>query len=142
MDTEERKFREVLRTIFGDFSELLYNVEGYAYKTNLWVRENISGDTHYIYVLAYSYENCGYTIIYKYAFENNTAQAVLDETIKYGDEKHFQDLPYETVGEIYINSIRETWKAKEAVLKIHEDEYEHLLKGAEVEMFSIMSDRI
>lgn len=138
----EVEFREILRNVFGNFNELLSNVEGHAYKTNLWVRETISGDTHYIYILAHSYESCGHTIIYKYAFKNNTAQAVLDETIKYSDEYRFSDLPYETVGEIYINSIREIWKAKEAVLKIHEDEYEHLLKGAEVEMYDIMTSEL
>lgn len=140
--SSEAEFREILRTVFGDIDELLSNVEGHAYKTDLWVRESMSGDTHYIYVLAHSYERCGYTIIYKYAFENNTAQAVLDKTIKYADEKHFQDLPYETIGEIYINSIREDWKAKETVLKIHENEYEHLLQDAEVEMYDIMSCRL
>ena len=108
----------------------------------MWLRESISGDTHYIYVLAHCYESCGHTLIYKYVFPENTAKVVLDSAVKYSDEHHFSDLPYETIGEIYINSIREIWKAKEAVLKIHEDEYEHLLKGAEVEMFSIMSDRI
>lgn len=138
----ETEFREILRTVFGDFDKLLFNVEGHAYKTDLWVRESISGDTHYIYVLAHSYESCGHTIIYKYQFPENTAKAVLDNVLKYADEHHFSDLPYETIGEMYINSIREIWKAKEAVLKIHKDEYEHLLKGAEVEMYYIMTSEL
>ena len=138
----EAEFREILRTVFGDFNELLSNVEGHAYKTDLWVRETISGDTHYIYVLAHSYESCGHTIIYKYVFPENTVRAVLVSTLQCADEYNFSDLPYDTIGEMYINSIRDSWKAKEAVLKIHEDEYEHLLKGAEVEMYDIMTSKL
>ena len=138
----ETEFREILRTVFGDFDKLLSNVEGHAYKTDLWARESISGDAHYIYILAHSYESCGYTIIYKYMFTENTVQAVLNSALEYAEEHHFCDLPYETVGEMYINSIKEGWKAKEAVLKIHDDEYEHLLQDAEVEMYDIMTDKL
>ena len=138
----EAEFREILRTVFGDFNKLLSNVEGHTYKTDLWVRETVSDDIHYIYVLAHSYESCGHTIIYKYVFPENTVQAVLVSTLQCADEYHFSDLPYDTIGEMYINSIRDGWKAKEAVLKIHEDEYEHLLKCAEVEMYDIMTNEL
>lgn len=139
---EELKFDEVLRTVFGDMDDLLRNIDGHAYKTNLWVREFITDGGCGVYVLANSYETCGHTIIYKYVFSENSVKAVLDSTVKCADERHFSDLPYETVGEMYVSSIREGWKAKEAVLKVHEDEFEHLLQDAQVEMLSKMSSKL
>ena len=128
--------------MFGSMDDLLCNIDGRAYKTNLWVREFITDGGYGVYVLAYSYETCGHTVIYKYVFPENSVKAVLDSTIKCADERHFNDLPYETVGEMYISSVRGLWKAKEAVLKVHEDEFEHLLQDAQVEMLSKMSSKL
>lgn len=122
--------------------DLLRNIDGETYKTNLWVREFITDGGCGVYVLANSYETCGHTIIYKYVFSENSVKAVLDSTVKCAGERHFSDLPYETVGEMYVSSIRDGWKAKEAVLKVHEAEFEHLLQDAQVEMLSKMSSKL
>lgn len=139
---EELKFDEILRTVFGDMDDLFRNIDGETYKTNLWVREFITDDGCGIYVLSSSYEMFGHTIIYKYVFPDNSVKAVLDSTLQCADGHHFGDLPYDTIGEMYINAIREGWKAKEAVLKVHEAEFEHLLQDAQVEMLSKMTSKL
>jgi len=139
---EELKFEDVLENVFGSVNDLLSKVDGRSYKSELWVREFSIEKGYGLYVLYSSYESCGNTIIYKYVFSDDSVKAVLDSTMKYAEEHHFSDLPYETVGEIYINSIREIWKAKDAVLKIFEDEFEHLLDGAKVGMWYEMTDKV
>ena len=140
--TKEKDFFDVLKEVFGGVRELQSKVDGRSYKSEMWVRPFSVENGYGLYVLYSSYESCGNTIIYKYVFSEDSVKAVLDSTMKYAEEHDYSDLPYETVGEMYVNSVREGWKAKDAVLKIFEDEFEHLLDGAKVGMWYEMTDKV